>query len=281
MKWILLFFVISWSLQAQKFPSIGIVSDFQNDSLVHGAGFEGMVESVARTISPRGVSSDQLTAELTQWGTLRIPLVAFNIFLPPNLKVVGNQVREKEIMIYAREVFKRCQLAHVKMIVWGSAGSRRIPERFNRIRAREQFISMAGKLAALAQSYDITLALENLNRTETNFINTVREALDIVKAVNHPNFRLCADLYHMLKEGESPSVLLSCKDYLVHCDLAERDQRTPPGTKGDDFGPYLQALHQIGYTGWIVMECQWLDLKAEAAPAAIFLRSQIQKAYQQ
>ena len=62
-------------------------------------------------------------------------------------------------------------------------------------------------MAAVAAKYDVILALENLNSTECNFINTLSEALAVVKAVDHPNFRLCVDIYHMLKENESPAAI--------------------------------------------------------------------------
>ena len=60
-------------------------------------------------------------------------------------------------------------------------GKRRIAARSDGFdsQAKEQFISIAKKIAAKASQYNITLALENLNSTETNFITTVEEALDV------------------------------------------------------------------------------------------------------
>jgi sugar phosphate isomerase/epimerase len=170
----------------------------------------------------------------------------------------------------------RCRKLGIELIVWGSGGARRIPEGFDKIIARNQFVEIARRVSILAKKYKITLALENLNATETNFITTVSEALEIVKHVNHSNFKLCADIYHMLKENEPAVHIEAAKGYLVHCDIAEKENRTPPGVMGDDFSAYLKALKNIEYKGKIIMECRWSNLNEQAEPARISLQKQIQ-----
>ena len=81
-------------------------------------------------------------------------------------------------------------------------------------------------------------------------MNSVGEGADIVKAVNHPNIKLLVDIYHMLREGESPEEIIKAGKHIYHCHIAEKDKRTPPGAAGDDFKPYLRALKKINYSGW-------------------------------
>ncbi len=135
------------------------------------------------------------------------------------------------------------------------------------------------KIATAAARYDVVIAVENLNSTETNFINTLEEAYEVIKKVNHPNLRLCADIYHMLKEGESPAIIEKAGELVVHCDLAEKEKRTPPGVKGDDFKPYLRALKKIKYKGVIILECQWESLSLQGKPAREYLEKQLNEAY--
>jgi sugar phosphate isomerase/epimerase len=206
-------------------------------------------------------------------------LFGTNLFIPGDLKTVGPAVDEKSVLSFVEGVFQRGRAAGIKMIIWGSGGSRGIPEGFDRAKAREQFISMARKIAALAKNYNIILALENLNSTECNFITSVAEAYDIVKSVDHDNFRLCADIYHMLKEGESATVIERTKKYLVYCEIAEKENRTPPGVHGENFKPYLQALKKIGYKGNIVIECRWEDFGAQGLSAYRYLYKQMEEVY--
>jgi sugar phosphate isomerase/epimerase len=283
MKTSLLYFfcvVTTFALaQNNKLPTIGMASSFENDSLINVSGFQFFMESTAKCVSPKTVSEEQFQKNLSVIKKLKTPLYAFNIFIPAELKVVGPEVKEDLILAYTEEVFKRCQSANVKVIVWGSSVSRRVPDGFDRAKAREQFISIAKKIAAQAKQYNTTLMLESLNTTEANFIVTVAEALDIVKRVNHPNLRLCVDIYHMLKNDEGPKIILKTKKYIAHCEIAEKEARTPPGTKGDDFKPYLRALKKINYTGNIALECRWENLATQGKPAYEFLSSELKKIY--
>lgn len=266
---------------AQKQPKIGVVQNLEYDSTLTDAGYSYLVESISKWISPRNVSEEKFEENLKTFKKLKTNLYAFNIFIPGELKLVGPDVHETEILSYSETVFSRCQKAGVKMIVWGSGGARRVPEGFDHAKATEQFVSIARKVADLARKYSITLALENLNSTETNFITTAHEAYLIVKKVDHPNFRLCVDIYHMLKEGESPTVILETKKYIIHCDIAEKENRTPPGVVGEDFRPYLKSLKEIGYTGLIVIEGRWDNdnLNAQARSAHQYLQKQISEVY--
>ena len=260
-------------------PEIGIAQSIDNDSLLNASGFTCLVESVQKLFSPTKVSDQQFQQNLKTLHSLKVPVFAINIFIPSELMLVGPGVKEDSVLKYAEQVFKRTQAAGIKMIIWGSGGSRRIPDGFDVEKATGQFISIARKTSILAQKYDIVLALENLNSTETNFINTVREAYEIAQKVNHPNFRVCADIYHMLKEGESAAIIPEAKKYLVHCDIAEKENRTPPGTNGDDFRPYLRALKKIDYKGKIIMECRWEDLSRQAPQAYLYLQKEIDEVY--
>lgn len=274
--------VAATTIEAQnkvRNPDIGVVQSIEHDSLLHQLGYRALVESVGNLISPKTVSEQQFQNNLTKIKNLQTPLYAFNIFIPGELKVVGPDVNEAAVLEYVETVFSRAKKTEVRRIIWGSGGSRRVPDGFDPSKATEQFVSIAKKISQIASRYDITLALENLNSTETNFINTVDEALNVVKRVNHKNLRLCVDIYHMLKEGESPNVIKKTKDFVIYCEVAEKDGRTPPGAQGQDFRPYLTELKNIGYTGYVMIECRWTDVSTEARPAIEYLRKQIANAY--
>lgn len=272
----LLLWFATYNLEAQ--PKIGIATQLSNDSTLARSGYAFIVETVGNTVSPKITDAD-FEERLTVIKNLKTPVYALNIFIPGELKLVGPEVNETALLAHTQKVFERCKRAGIKLIVWGSGGARRMPEGYSKPKAIQEFVKIALKISEQAAQYDITLALENLNTQETNFINTVAEALQIVKQVNHKNFRLCADIYHMLRENEPASVLLQTKGYLVHCDVAEKENRTPPGTAGDDFTPYLKALKQIGYSGAIVLECRWNNLVIEAGPARVFLQQQIKRVW--
>lgn len=285
MKYLLLICLltgISWSFYAQKAPlkpGIGIATGMENDSLLSAAGYTCIIESIAKRISPRTVSDETFRQNVAVFKNLKTPVHAFNIFIPSELKLVGPDVDEKAILDYVEAVMIRLSQTNTRMIVWGSGGARRIPEGFDRKTAENQFIAIAKKIAAIAAKYNIVIALENLNSSETNFINTVKEALYIVKKVNHPNLRLNVDIYHMLKEGESPAIIRKTKKYLVHVEIAEKENRTAPGVTGTDFRPFLRELKKVGYHNKIVIEGRWENLADIDISSLQYLNNQLDEVY--
>ena len=247
--------------------------------MVYASGYRYIVENVVKYFSPLAVDDAAFEKNLQTFSAMKTKIYALNIFMPGDMKLVGPDVNETAIINYARGVFARCQRAGVDLIIWGSGGARRIPEGYDAAKAREQFIAIARKVAVVAREYQIRLALENLNSTETNFINTVAVALEVVKEVNHPNFRLCVDIYHMLMENEPPAIIESTRDYLIHCDIAERDGRAAPGVHGQDFIPYLRALSKVRYRKLIVLECRWTNMEAEVKQGREEVLRQLKVAY--
>ncbi|MCC6280736.1 MAG: sugar phosphate isomerase/epimerase [Saprospiraceae bacterium] len=285
MRFFLLFILfcgVSRQTEAQKSglkPAICIVENPENDSILAAAGYSCIVVSIGRFISPRSVSDAAFQQNVALFQRLKTPVYAVNLFIPGDLKLVGPNVDEKAVLSYVDSIMFRLSQTNIRMIIWGSGGARRIPDGFDRKIATRQMIAISKKIADVAARNHIVLALENLNSTETNFINTVEEALYIVKKVNHPNLRLNADIYHMLKEGESPAILKKTRKYLVHVEIAEKEQRTAPGVTGTDFRPYLQALRSIGYHQKIGVEGRWKNISDIAVPALQYLQNQIDEVW--
>lgn len=255
------------------------MQNVENDSLLRAFGYRYLIENTTKLLSPRTVSDEQFKDKLNVIKHSRIPLYACNIFIPADLKVVGPSVDEKALLEYVEKVFVRAKQAGLTMIVWGSSGSRKLPDGYDRALAKKQFISIGKKIASVASRYNIIVALENLNTSEVNFITTASEALEMVRGIDHKNLRLCVDIYHMLKENESPDVIAKTKGYIVYCEVAEKEGRTPPGVQGDDFRPYFRALKQIGYKGIIGIECLWSSVETQGKPAYNELHKQLQEVF--
>ena len=253
---------------------IGVCTSLANREILEAGGCAYVEEGVRGFLIP-DEPDEKFQAKLLELKSSRLPVRACNGFLPGQLKAVGPATKHEEILVYAEKAFQRAAQAGVETIVWGSGESRKIPDGFSRATAEEQFSALAGKVASLAGRHGVTLALEPLNSGETNFINSIKEGAAVVEAVGHPSFRLLADIYHMLREGETPAALETYGSYLRHCHIAEKDKRTPPGTAGDDFKPFLRALKKIGYRGRMSIECRWESLEKQLPAAVDFLKKQI------
>jgi len=255
-------------------PRLGVCTSVDNAAILKSGGCEYVEESAQGFLIPDKPDGEfQEKARASAASVL--PILACNSFLPGVLRSVGPEPRHDEIVAFATTAFRRARQTGIKTIVFGSSGSRSIPDGFDRTEARRQFIRLLRRLGPVARKYGVVIVVEPLQRSECNFINTVAEGAAVVKEAGHPNVRLLADIYHMLRENEGPESLVAAGPLLRHCHIAEKDRRTPPGVAGDDFTPYLRALRRIRYSGGISLECRWGDLAAELPAAIEALKRQI------
>jgi sugar phosphate isomerase/epimerase len=241
-------------------------------------GYRFYEESVNLSFSPRNVSDSQFQKNLSSFKRAKLKLYSCNAFIPGSLKLVGPVVNESAVLGYVDTVLRRCREAGVKIVVLGSGEARRIPAGYDSVKASKEFIALVRKMAGLAAGYGIIIAIENLNHTETNFVLSLQQAIEIVKAVDRPSFRLTADIYHMLMENEPASDIEQAGGLLVHCHIAEKIDRAYPGKTGVDFMPYFKAMKKIGFHGKIMIECRWGNFDQEIGPARNYLLNQLTSA---
>jgi sugar phosphate isomerase/epimerase len=262
-------------LSADSFISkIGFCTSIVNSRILVAAGYSYIEEGVRNFLVP--LESDDIFKEkLILLENAGIPMEACNSFLPGDLKCVGPEIYHEKILQFAETAFRRAEMAGVKTIVFGSGGARKIPEGFPREDAEKQFIALCSQMAPVAKKYNVVISLEPLNRKECNFINSVSEAGEIVKSVNHPNFLLLADIYHMLMDNEGPENLRIYGKYLYHIHIAEKEGRNAPGVHGEDFTLYFKALKLAGYKNRISIECNWDNTEIQAQKALQTLNKQL------
>ncbi len=108
--------------------------------------------------------------------------------------------------------------------------------------------------AELAKQANLMLGIEYLNRFECYFLNTAKAAVELVKAVDHPNFRTMFDTFHAhIEEKEQASAIRTVAPVLAHVHISENDRGTP-GTGQVDWAGAFKTLAEVGYDGWMVIE---------------------------
>lgn len=253
---------------------LGVCTAYQQAAGLKALGYSFVEESVSRFLLPE--EGDAIyTQNRQQLEVSSFPIRSYIYFFPGNLKSVGPELHHEAILQRADLALKRAKECGSKIIVFGSGGSRAIPEGFDRAKAKAQHIDLCQKMAPLAEKYGVTLAVEPLNRSETNFINSLAEGVEIIQAVNNPWFKLQCDIYHMLKEDEPPQEIVKYGRYIVHCHLAEKQKRTAPGVAGDDFRPYFRALKKINYQGGLSLECNWSNFNQEVRQGFAVVKKQL------
>jgi len=117
------------------------------------------------------------------------------------------------------------------------------------------FVSAVRQVAARAETLNLRVVMEVLNRYEAHLVNTAAQALEFVDAVGSDHVGILLDAYHMNIEEASPAgALREAGDrlWLYH---AADSNRQGLGRGHTDFGLQLEALEEIGYDGPIILEC--------------------------
>jgi sugar phosphate isomerase/epimerase len=203
-----------------------------------------------------------------------LPVEGVNCLFPGTLKTCGPEVDDAAADKWIQTVCRRAAAAGVKRIVYGSGGSRKVPDGFGMDKAREQIVGHLKRFGPIAARHGVVIVLEPLNKAECNIVTSVAEGAGIVRDVNHPSIRLLADTYHMARDGEGPRSIRDAKGLIFHVHAAEGNGRGPLGTTGEDQRPYFRALKDIGYDERISIECSWEDFNAQLGPAIAELRKQ-------
>jgi D-psicose/D-tagatose/L-ribulose 3-epimerase len=128
------------------------------------------------------------------------------------------------------------------------------------------------KLCDYAESKGRQVCLEPLNRFETDFINTVDQALKMVKDVGSPALKLHLDTFHMnIEEKNQAAAIKKAGKLLGHFHACGSDRGTPGGDH-IDWKPIAAALKSVKYKGDVVIESFTTDVKVIARAAAIWRR---------
>jgi D-psicose/D-tagatose/L-ribulose 3-epimerase len=127
-------------------------------------------------------------------------------------------------------------------------------------------------VAEHAGTVGVVLGVECLNRFETYLLNTHADSARFAREVNHPNCRVMYDTFHSNIEEKSPErAIHACADMLCHVHISENDRSTP-GTGNIKWDENFDALRDINYHGWMVVEAFGLALPEIAAATKIWRR---------
>lgn len=126
------------------------------------------------------------------------------------------------------------------------------------------------QLASFAGERNIKLAIEPLNRYETDFINTCTQALKLVKDIGHDAAGLLLDTYHMnIEEKNSAAAIRAAAGKLYHFHACGCDRGTP-GNDHINWKDVSAALKEINYNSGVVIESFTTDVKVIAKAASIW-----------
>lgn len=162
----------------------------------------------------------------------------------------------QELAEYTFDAFRFAQSCHCPSLVFGCPRNRSVPPGHDPKEA-DLFFS---RLAMAAHQCGTSLALEaNPPIYNTNFLNTTREAFDLVRRLGLPGLSVNLDLGTVIQNGEQLRDFANDLKYVSHVHVSE------PGLAV----PERRALHKelalmlgaVGYKGFVSLEMKTSDFE--------------------
>lgn len=182
--------------------------------------------------------------------------------------------RTVEVM---RRLIELCADLGGGYMVHGSPAQRTVAPDDDPAAARERAIATFRAVAGAAEAAGIVYCVEPLAKTETNFINTVAEAVELVRDVGSPAFKTMIDTRAATASEAEPVESLVRRwvptGLIGHVQVNDVNRRGP-GQGEVRFAGMLTALKDTGYDGVVAVEpfAYHPDGPACAARAVGYLR---------
>lgn len=160
---------------------------------------------------------------------------------------------------------------HVAGPMYSATGKTRMLSPTERQQQRLWAAESIRQVADYAGERGVRLAVEPLNRFETDLVNTVDQALELIDLIGRDNVGLLLDTFHMnIEEKHLGDAVRTTGSRLFHVQVSENDRGTP-GSGHVPWQEFFDSLVDIGYDGQVVVE-SFLPTVTEIARAVSLWR---------
>lgn len=216
-------------------------------------------------------TKEEFKTNLAKAQAAGIPAPCFNLLFPGEIELLHPETDDEAVAAYLLKAFSRMEKLGGKTVVFGSGKSRLRPETVSYDDAFRRLTTTTRMIGRIAEDYGVTVAIEPLNRKETNMINSLAEGACLRAAVKHPAVQLLGDYYHIAAEHQPPEDIARVGG-IVHCHIATEADRRAPKEAEEGMKTMFSAMKQTDYQGVISVEGRADDLKTEGPVSVAVLK---------
>lgn len=190
---------------------------------------------------------------------LCLPVLGINGYCPPEVRMAGPLFNAEKVRKYAACCAVRAGGLGVRFVGIGSPKSRMLPSNYPALTAGKELKEFLQITTEEFTKYGIRVCLEPLAPYYCNFINTLSEAVSIVKELQLSNLGIVIDFYNMEYVGEADMDLRAYADCIYHAHISD-DEGSPEKRsylKPEKAGVYQRRICDLiaaGYRGMLTLE---------------------------
>ncbi|MEH6681471.1 MAG: sugar phosphate isomerase/epimerase [Sediminicola sp.] len=154
--------------------------------------------------------------------------------------------------------------------MYSAVGKARLVSPDQKKREWERAVRNLQKVSGIAEGNGLEIALEPLNRFESDLVNTAEDVLRLVNDINHASAKVLLDGFHMnIEEPDIEKAIRLVGDKLIHVQVSE-NYRGTPGTGQTPWQSYKRGLEAIEYKGVVAIESFTPEVKELAGAVCIW-----------
>lgn len=155
---------------------------------------------------------------------------------------------------YLRRLIGLCSDLGGGVMVLGSPAQRNFVAPMTHAQAAANAVDVLRQIVPDLEGAKVRLAIEPLGPQEGNFLNHACDARAMIEAIGSSAVQLHLDVKAMSSEGAPiETIIRDNADLLIHFH-ANDPNKLGPGMGEVDQAPIFQALHDVGYSGWVSVE---------------------------
>lgn len=134
----------------------------------------------------------------------------------------------------------------------------------------ERAVTNLSKVCEMGKRFGQSIALEPLNRFESDLVNTAEDVMRLVSDINHEKAKVLLDGFHMtIEEKNIREAINTVGDKLIHVQVSE-NHRGIPGTGLSPWKEFKLGLEDVEYKGAMVIESFTPEIKELAGAVCIW-----------
>ncbi|MDT7828416.1 sugar phosphate isomerase/epimerase family protein [Pricia sp. S334] len=174
---------------------------------------------------------------------------------------------------YAEQCFALCNTWNAEFLagpMYSMVGKARMVSEEQRKLEWERAVNNLGKVCAMAQDHGVSIALEPLNRFESDLVNTAEDVMRLIADINHKSAGVLLDGFHMtIEEKNLRKAINAVGEKLIHVQVSE-NHRGIPGTGLTPWTDFKKGLEDVEYNGIISIESFTPEVKELAGAVCIW-----------
>lgn len=179
----------------------------------------------------------------------------------------------KNCIDYITRCFDLCHAWNAKFVagpMYSAVGKARMVPAGQRQVEWDRAVTNLRKVCNIAGERGLDIALEPLNRFESDLINTASDVMRLIRDINHPSAKVLLDGFHMsIEERNMEDAILTAGDKLIHVQVSE-NYRGTPGTGQTPWQSIKSGLSKINYKGAVSIESFTPEIKELAGAVCIW-----------